>query len=168
MAVMFNLASSLADCSEHIAAARMSRPPRLLEFGPMRPTGSGVVRRRGAAQTVPLLKHPAGVPQPVVVVVSACNPAVLAGQRGHDVDVVVGVAHGDPPHTGVGLVAAGQTDAVHHLGRDRSPLCFGQDPVFGRRPRDDVIDRQFRAQPFLLSSERRIQEPDERPEVTMT
>ncbi|MEJ3743179.1 hypothetical protein WEI85_07820 [Actinomycetes bacterium KLBMP 9797] len=54
--------------------------------------------------------------------------AVLANQRRHDVDVIVGVADRDPPD-GVWIAMRRDADGGDHLGRDVRPLGVRQGAV---------------------------------------
>ena len=69
---------------------------RLLRLGVRRPLRRGPVAGRGHGQPVLGLHLPTGLPGPEEVVTGEHSAAVLPGQRRDDVDMVVGVPHGDP------------------------------------------------------------------------
>ena len=73
------------------------------------------VRWRGAAETKTFLGRLAGLPHPIEVVPVARSCSVLAGQHGHDVDVIRGVPDRDPPDRLVVLPVRRQPGAVHDV-----------------------------------------------------
>ncbi|MCW2914710.1 MAG: hypothetical protein JWN52_2778 [Actinomycetia bacterium] len=77
---------------------------------------------------MPPLDRPAHVHHPVVVAPDVGPGPVLAGEGGHDVDVVVGVPDRDPPHDPV-VAVRGQAHPVHELARDLGPLVIGEDRI---------------------------------------
>ena len=91
---------------------------------------TGAVDGSDAMQVVALLEVAGDSLSLVSVVPGPGGAAVLADEGGDDVDVVVGVADGDPPH---GLVVAvwGESDTGHEFFGDVLPLLVGQGPVDG-------------------------------------
>src|SRR6266480_4841275 len=81
-----------------------------------------------------------------VVIPGAGPPAVLAGQRGDDVDVVGGMPDRHPPHPQI-ITAGGEPGAVHHPGRDLGPFRIRQHPVLGRGADRAVPDRHVVSAP---------------------
>ena len=103
----------------------------LLILGAGRAAGRGAVGGRGGAQPVPLLGGDAGGADLVPFPGQAGLAAVLAGQHGDKVDVVIAVPDRDPADGLVFLTVGGQTGAVHHLVRDAGPVVVAEHAVFG-------------------------------------
>ena len=103
--------------------------------------GGGTVAGRGAAQAEPVFRGPAGLADLVIVVPQAGAGAVLAGQHGDQVDVVGGVADGDPADRVVVLAVGGEAGAVHDVAGDLGPFVVRQHPVAGGGADRAVPDR---------------------------
>jgi len=83
----------------------------LLGLRVRRPLGRGPVAGGGHGHPVGGLHRARGLAGPVEVVAGEDPPAVLPGQGGHHVHVVVGVPDRDPAHPQV-VAAGGQPDPV--------------------------------------------------------
>ncbi len=93
--------------------------------------GWGEVAGLEAAQAEFLLDLAAFGLGALAVAVVARAAAVLAHGGGHDVDVVLGVAHRDPPAGGV-VTVGGDAGGVHDPAGDLGPLLVGQIAVARR------------------------------------
>ena len=102
-----------------------------LVLGTGRAAGGGAVGRCGRAQPVALLGGDAGGADVVPFPGQAGLTAVLAGQHGNQVDVILAVPDGDPADGLVLLPVGGQAGAVHHVVCDDGPFVVGQHPVVG-------------------------------------
>ena len=107
-------------------------PGRVPRLGPARPPGRGPVGPGHRHQAVLGLDVAQRLADPVVLVVQMGPAAIVAGQHGHDMDVVAAVVHRDPRHRLVFLAVAGQAGAVHDLRRDPHPRAVAQVRVAGR------------------------------------
>jgi hypothetical protein len=76
-----------------------------------------------------LFEMAAGFAEFVVVVARVDGAPVLPGEDDDEVDVVVAVAHGDPPAT-VRVVAGCEAGAVEHLAGCVVPLGVGEWAIF--------------------------------------
>ena len=103
-----------------------------------------VLAGRGAAQPEPVLGGEACLPHPVVVVRQAGAAAVLAGQGGDDVNMILGVPDGDPADRVVFFTACREPGAVHDLARHVRPFVIAEHPVTGSGPCHAVPDRPGR------------------------
>ena len=112
----------------------------LLRLGAGSAPRGGAIPRSGAAQPQPALGFLAGLPDAVEVVPDLGPGAVLAGQRGHDVNVIGGVPYGHPPHPQV-IALGREPGVVHDPRRDLRPLRIRQDPVLGGGAYRAVPDR---------------------------
>lgn len=123
------------------------------------------VRGRGPAEPVPLLDGLARCAGLEVVAGDVRSAAVLARESGHDMDVIAGMAHGDPPAC---LDVAAWCDAslVHQLLSDVGPLLIRQGTISGGRPQRALPDRHGGpAAPHRL--QRRTQHICQRTEMTL-
>ena len=107
-------------------------PGRGPGLGPARPPGRGPVGPGHRHQAVLGLEVAQRLPDPVVLVVQMGPAAIMAGQHGHDVDMIAAVVHRDPRHRLVLLAVAGQAGAVHDLRGDPHPRAVAQVWVAGR------------------------------------
>ncbi len=132
----------------------------LLLLRASRTTSRGSVGWRGAAETEALLRRLAGLPDPVEVVPVARTCSVLAGQHGHDVDVIRPVPDRDPADRLVVLLVGRQAGAVHDVAGQPSPLGVGQHPVPRRGPdhaMPDGLSEPARAQRGVRLIEKPVQ-----------
>ncbi len=100
----------------------------------------GAVRPFQHAQPVLALDVAQRLAEPVKVVLRPHGAPVLAGEGGHDMDVVLTVVDRYPAHALVLAAALGQPGAVHDLGGDRVPCAVAEVGVFRRAPEHQVVD----------------------------
>ena len=115
-------------------------PGRLFHLGPGQGLRGGAVRAGQHAQPVGALDVAQRLAEPVVVVLRPGRAAVLPGEGGDDVDVVVAVVHRDPAHALVLAAALGQAQPVHDLGGDRVPRAVAELGVIRGAPDRHVVD----------------------------
>ncbi len=92
------------------------------------PPVAGVVNRAYLVQAVALFEVSGGGLRLDAFVPGPDGLAVLPDERGHDVNVVVGVANGHPSHS-VRVAMRGDADGGDDLGGDVRPLAVGEDAV---------------------------------------
>ena len=114
-------------------------PVGLFHLGAGQGFRGGPVRVGHHPQPVLALDVAQRLADPVEVVRRPHGLAVLAGEGGHDVDVVVTVVDRYPPHALVLAAALGQPGAVHDLGGDRVPRAVAEVGVVRRGPDCQVV-----------------------------
>jgi hypothetical protein len=90
-----------------------------------------------------LLHDTGGFAHPVEVVRERDPLAVLSGQRGNEVNVVVGVPDSDPSAPSV-VVVGSKPHPVEHLASDLIPLLVSEQAISWRRPEGAVPDVPLR------------------------
>jgi hypothetical protein len=103
-----------------------------------------------------LLRDPARLPDPVIVVPQPRPPAVLPGQHRHDVYVIRGVPDRDPANPVVLLPVRRQPRPVHHVIGQLSPLIVREHPVSRSSTHRAMPERPL--QPVLAQSDMRLLE----------
>ena len=117
----------------------------LLCLGSGRAARGGAITRSGAPEPETLLRRPACLADTEIVVPGLGTSAVLAGQYGHDMDVIRGMPDRDPADRVVFLPVRGQAGAVHDVAGDLRPLVIGEGPVFRGSPDGAVPHRARRS-----------------------
>ena len=165
---LFADAAAVVTCRRSVTLGASSRPRRAAfsDLGAGRPAGRGAVGRGGGAQPVALLGGQARGADLVPFPGQARFAAVLPGQHGNDVDVVLAVPDRDPAHGLIVLPGRGQPGAVQHLVRDAGPLIVGQHPVLRSGPHRAVPHRPLVA-PASQGGLRLQEQPGQRGEVAL-